>query len=464
MGRNLALNLADHGSRVALHDPWPEARDAFAASPLAQTEDLALNASLQDFVAALTLPRRIILLIKAGATVDAQIAALMPLLEAGDLIADAGNSHHRDSRRRGEQLATKGLRFLGVGLSGGEVGARNGPSLMVGGSPEAHALVENTFRQVAAKADGEPCCALLGGDGAGHFVKMLHNGIEYAAMQLIGETYLVLRGHLGLEPAKIGAVFARWNQGDLDSYLTRITAEILSRDDPAGGGPLVDVILDKAGQKGTGLWAATAALELGVPAPTLLEAVSARALSMLKDERVAAAGRLAAASPLEAPEARDRLVSDLEQALLASMICVYAQGFAVMAGGAREYGWDLDLGRCASVWREGSILKARLLGRIVAAYGADPALPNLLIAPVLNDLLARAQDGWRRAVAAVALHGLPAPAHCSALAYYDSYRCGRLPANLIQAQRDFFGAHGFARIDRPGCFHGNWGGKRSGGP
>lgn len=463
MGRNLALNLADHGSRVALHDPWPEARDGFATSPAAQTEGLALTVSLQDFVGALARPRRIILLVKAGAVVDRQIEALMPLLAAGDLIADAGNAHYRDSQRRGAELAAKGLRFLGVGLSGGEAGARNGPSLMVGGSPAAYALVEETFRQVAAAADGEPCCALLGGDGAGHFVKMLHNGIEYAAMQLIAEAYLVLRVQLGLEPAKIGAVFARWNQGNLDSYLTGITAEILSHEDPASGGPLVDVILDKAGQKGTGLWAATAALELGVPAPTLLEAVSARALSMLKDEREAAEGRLAAASPPEAPAAQDHLVADLEQALLASMICVYAQGFAVMAGGAREQGWNLDLGRCASVWRDGSILRARLLDTIVAAYGAEPTLANLLVAPALSELLARAQDGWRRAAAAVALHGLPAPALGSALAYYDSYRCGRLPANLIQAQRDFFGAHGFERIDRPGSFHGDWGGQGSDG-
>lgn len=460
MGRNLALNLADHGSHVALYDPWPEARDAFAASSSAQVDGLALTASLQDFVGALARPRRIILLVKAGDAVDAQITALTHLLDAGDLIADAGNSHYRDSARRGARIAAQGLRFLGVGLSGGEAGARKGPSLMVGGSPEAYALVEKTFRQVAAKADGEPCCALLGGDGAGHFVKMVHNGVEYAAMQLIAETYQALRVHLALEPPEIGTVFARWNQGSLDSYLTGITAEILAHEDPASGGLLVDVILDKAGQKGTGLWAAKAALELGVPAPTLLEAVSARALSMLKEEREAAQGRLAAASR---PEATTD-VADLEQALLASMICVYAQGFAVMAAGAREYGWDLDLGRSASVWREGSILKARLLDAIVAAYGADPALPNLLVAPALSDLLARAQDGWRRAVAALALHGTPAPALGSALAYYDSYRCGRLPADLIQAQRDFFGAHGFERIDRPGSFHGDWGGQGSNDP
>ena len=305
MGRNLALNLADHGNRVALYDPWPEAREAFAASS-SPADGLALTSSLQDFVAALARPRRIILLVKAGATVDAQITALTPVLEAGDLIADAGNSHYRESERRGARLAAQGLHFLGVGLSGGEAGARKGPSLMVGGSPEAYALVEETFSQMAAAAGGEPCCARLGGDGAGHFVKMLHNGIEYAAMQLIAETYLLSREHLGLEPAEIGELFAGWNRGHLDSYLTGITAEILPRKDPESGRPLVDVILDKAGQKGTGLWAATAALELGVSAPTLLEAVSARALSMLKEEREAAEGSLAAASPPELPAAPDR--------------------------------------------------------------------------------------------------------------------------------------------------------------
>jgi 6-phosphogluconate dehydrogenase len=457
MGRNLALNLAGQGNCVALYDPWPEVREAFTESSTGHAGELLPAASPEAFVAALARPRRVILLVKAGPAVDGQIAALTPLLEAGDLIADAGNSHHRDSARRGEELSARGLHFLGIGLSGGEAGARRGASLMVGGSPEAYGLVEGVLQGVAARADGEPCCARLGGAGAGHFVKMLHNGIEYAAMQLIAEAYMVMERALGLDPAAIGALFGRWNRGPLESYLTGITAEILAHRDPASGKPLVGLILDKAGQKGTGLWAASTALELGVAAPTLAEAVSARALSLLKQERLAAQERLPGPSRTGPGEAADGLPEALEQALLASMVCVYAQGFAVMAAGAREYGWDLDLGRAAAVWRNGSILRARLLDAIVVAYGADPGLANLLLAPGLSELLARAQDGWRRSAAFALSRGLPAPAICSALGYYDAYRSGRLPANLIQAQRDFFGAHGFERTDRAGSFHVDWG-------
>lgn len=448
MGRNLALNLADHGRRMALFDPWPEARQALAG--MTSCDDV------QAFVGALARPRRIILLVKAGDPVDRQIDALEPLLDRGDLIVDAGNSHFRDSIRRGGALAAKGLHFLGMGLSGGEAGARHGACLMAGGSEDAYRLIEADLRRVAAHVGGEACCAHLGGDGAGHFVKMIHNGIEYGVMQVIAEAYLLMRDLLGLTAAEIAEVFERWNRGPLGAYLIEITVDILRTADPSGGGPLIDMIQDTAGQKGTGGWAATEALDLGVPAPSLLEAVSARSLSALRDERVAARKVLAGPPrPVSVPE-RDRFVESLEQALLASAICVHAQGFAVMAAAARQNDWDLDLARTASIWRGGSILRARLLDEIAAACGGERALVNLLMAPALGETLARCQESWREVAASAIAAGLPAPVLCSALAYYDAYRNDRLWANLVQAQRDYFGAHGLERRDGPGTFHGGW--------
>ena len=447
MGRNLALNLSGRGYRVAVHDAAPA-----ALARLAQATVVAC-ADTDRLIAALESPRALLLMVPAGAPVDDALALVMKLLAPGDLVIDGGNSHFLDTRRREATLAARGIRFLGVGISGGEAGARDGPAIMAGGTADGYATVRPLLEAIAARADGRPCCGYFGTDGAGHFVKMVHNGIEYADMQLIAEIVFLLRHRHGLAPDAVADRFATWNAGPLGSYLIEITQTVLRRRDAASGRPLVDLILDRAGQKGTGQWASVAALELGVPAPTIVEAVAARALSALQPERVAAVGAFGDAGATQAPPPPLEAYRD---ALLGAKICAYAQGFAVLAAARDHYGWALDLATAARVWQGGCIIRAKLLGDIerAAATGAVP--PNLLRVPALAARVTASLAGWRAVVADAAASGMPAPALGSALAYLDAYRTGRLWADVIQAQRDFFGAHGFARIDRPGAFHEEW--------
>ena len=448
MGRNLALNFAGKGYRVAACDA-----DAAALDRLAGASGVVACRDAAALVGALRTPRAVLLMVPAGPPVDTALAGLTPLLAAGDLALDGGNSHFAETRRRATELAARGLGFLGVGISGGEAGARDGPAIMAGGTPAGYAAARPLLEAIAARADGRPCCGYFGTDGAGHFVKMLHNGIEYADMQLIAETVFLLRHRHGLTPDAIADRFAAWNDGPLGSYLIEITDAVLRRRDAETGRPLVDLILDRAGQKGTGQWASVAALELGVPAPTIVEAVAARALSALQPERVAAAGtfgdagaRNAAPPPLDA----------YRDALLGAKIAAYAQGFAVLAAARAHYGWTLDLAGAARVWQGGCIIRAKLLRDIERAFDGDAAPANLLRVPALAAQIVGALSGWRAVVGDAAASGVPAPALGSALAYVDAYRTGRLWADVIQAQRDFFGAHGFARVDRPGTFHENW--------
>ena len=451
MGRNLAANLADHGTAVAGYDLDAGRREAFAA----QAATAVPCASTEEMLAGLKTPRMILMMVPAGAAVDELVGALLPKLAPGDVLIDGGNSHYTDTRRRVEQTAAAGVHFVGLGVSGGEEGARHGPALMAGGAPEAIAPVAPLLTAIAARAaDGTPCFARVGPDGAGHFVKMIHNGIEYADMQLIAEAYHLLRHLCGFSYERLADTFAAWNGGELASYLMEITADILRTIDPETGGPILEVIRDAAGQKGTGHWAATTALELGIPAPTIAEAVHARCLSALKDERERAAAAFPAPSP--APAAED-LVAAVGDALLCGRIAVYAQGFAVIAAGSRQFGWDVDLAAVASVWRGGCIIRARLVDRIMAALTRAPELPNLMFDPDIAALMTRGDAGFRRVVASASLAAVPVPAMASALSYWDGWRSGRLWANMIQAQRDYFGAHGYERTDRPGMVHTEWG-------
>ncbi len=453
MGQNLALNIAEHGHQVAVYNRTRARTEAFAATADARRFPVQPCLTLEDLVAAIRRPRPIVLMVKAGEATDAQIDQLAPLLEPGDVIIDGGNARYQDTIRREQDLRARGLMFLGTGISGGEEGARHGPSIMVGGDAAAFARVRTILEAIAAQVEGVPCCAHLGPDGAGHFVKMLHNGIEYADMQLIAETFALMRDGLGLGYPDMQAAFAEWNRGELDSYLIAITADILGKADPETGQPMVEVILDRAGQKGTGGWAVAAALEFGVPAPTIAEAVAARSLSALKPERVEAAARLA--GPVNRGEP-DLTLDGLRDALLAAKLCAYAQGFAVMAGAAEAHAWPLDFGRIATIWRGGCIIRARFLNRIKQAYDRDRDLKNLLLDPWFAALIGEAQMGLRSVVATAARCGVAAPALASALAYFDGYRSARLPASLIQAQRDYFGAHTYERVDRPGSVHSDW--------
>ena len=416
---------------------------------------------LPQLVSQLSKPRKVMLMVKAGPAVDSFIEALIPLLEPGDIIIYGGNTHYPDTVRREKTLREKGLYFIGTGVSGGEEGALTGPSIMPGGSLEAWEAVKPIFQGIAARvADGTPCCNWVGSGGAGHFVKMVHNGIEYADMQMIAEAYSLLRDELGLEPAAIGKIFEDWNRGELDSYLIEITADILSKVDEQTGQPLVDLILDTAGQKGTGKWTSTTALDVGSPAMTITEAVYARAISALKDERVAAS------KVLKGPQARPKpdqaeFVEQVRQALYASKIAAYAQGFQLMKLAAAENGWTLDFGSVAMMWRGGCIIRAAFLDDIKAAYDAQPELGNLLLAPYFANLMESHQGAWRQVISVAVLGGVWIPAFSSALAYYDGYRSARLPANILQAQRDYFGAHTYERIDKPRgeFFHTNWTGR-----
>jgi len=454
MGQNLVLNMESKGYTVAVYNRTTSTTQAFVSERAAGKAVIPAY-TLEEFVQALKRPRKVMLMVKAGAPVDAVIEQLLPLLEPGDIVIDGGNSFFKDTIRRHEALKARQVHFLGVGISGGEEGALKGPSIMPGGPKEAWDAVSSIFTAISAKVNGDPCCAYLGGDGVGHFVKMVHNGIEYGDMQLISEAYFLMKELAGMSAAEMSEVFARWNEGELQSYLIEITADILRRVDPETGKALVDVILDEAGHKGTGMWTSQVALELGVPAPTITEAVYARYISALKAERTAAA------AVLQAPETRvsvdrEELVEQVRQALFAAKVCSYAQGFAILDRAAEEYGWQLDKGVIASIWRGGCIIRAQFLDSIREAYDQDPGLKNLLLAPYFKEVVTRAQEGWRRVVGLAAAAGLPVPGLSSALAYYDLYRHARLPANLIQAQRDYFGAHTYRRVDKEGVFHTEW--------
>jgi len=448
MGENLALNLERHGFSVAVFNRTTSRVDEFRAGR-ASGRKIKGCYSLRELVAGLRRPRRILLMVKAGQPVEVFLEQLLLLLERGDVLVDGGNSHFEDTRRRVSRAAGQGVSFVGAGISGGEEGALNGPSIMPGGAPEAWPLIKPLLQAIAARApDGSVCCEWVGKDGAGHFVKMVHNGIEYADMQMIAEAYGLMENALGLDAARMRRVFQRWNRGELESYLIEITGEILGTRDPETGRPVPEVVLDTAGQKGTGMWSARTALELGVPAPVLTEALCARHLSALKEERVRASLTLGGPECRYAGDRSEFLVW-LRSALYASKICCYAQGFHLLRVAGAHHGWDLDLGRIALLWRAGCIIRAGFLDRIREAFQADSGLPNLLLDPFFQAALEKSQPAWRKVVSAAVELGVPAPAFAGALAYYDSYRTARLPANLTQAQRDFFGAHGFERVDRP---------------
>ncbi|GAA1190939.1 NADP-dependent phosphogluconate dehydrogenase [Streptomyces hebeiensis] len=461
MGRNLARNFARNGLTVALHNRTVSKTRALVDEFGAEGTFVPAE-SAEEFVAALERPRRLVIMVKAGAATDAVIEEFAPLLEEGDVIIDGGNAHFADTRRREKELRERGIHFVGVGISGGEEGALHGPSIMPGGSTESYASLGPLLERIAAKADdGTPCVAHIGPDGAGHFVKMVHNGIEYADMQLIAEAYHLLRSVAGYSPAKIAETFRTWNTGRLDSYLIDITAEVLAHTDADTGKPFVDIVADQAEQKGTGRWTVQIALDLGVPVSGIAEAVFARSLSGhagLRDASQSLPGPTAA--PLDEAEAA-RFADQVEQALYASKIVSYTQGFHQIQAGSEEYGWDIDLGSVASLWRAGCIIRAAFLDRIRAPYDARRDLPSLLSDKQFAEDIGAAQDDWRAVIAAAVGQGVPTPGFSAALAYYDALRARRLPAALTQGQRDFFGAHTYRRTDREGSFHTLWGGDRS---
>ncbi|MGN6271534.1 MAG: NADP-dependent phosphogluconate dehydrogenase [Protaetiibacter sp.] len=459
MGSNLARNLASReGNTVAIFNRSYEKTETLVEE---HPEAGFLPArSYEEFAATLAKPRTAIIMVKAGAGTDAVIDELVRVFEPGDIIVDGGNALFTDTIRREKVVRETGINFVGAGISGGEEGALNGPSIMPGGSAEAWQTLGPILRSIAAVAEGEPCVTHVGTDGAGHFVKMIHNGIEYADMQLIAEAYDLIRRGTGKSPAEIADIFAEWNRGELESYLIEITAEVLRQTDEATGKPLVDVILDQAGAKGTGAWTVQTALDLGVPVSGIAEAVFARSLSSKPAQRAAAAELPGPDGTLDIHDA-DAFVEDVRQALYASKIIAYSQGFDAIVAGAEQYGWDIKKGDIAAIWRGGCIIRAQFLNRITEAYAADPGLVALVTAPYFADAVARTQQAWRRVVVAAAEAGLPSPAFSSSLAYYDGLRADRLPAALVQGQRDFFGAHTYKRIDREGTFHTLWSGDRS---
>jgi 6-phosphogluconate dehydrogenase len=459
MGENLVLNMESKGFTVAVFNRSTDKVDKFLQARGKGKKFIGAH-TIDQLVHSVSRPRKIMILVKAGQPVDDLIDQLLPFLEPGDIVIDGGNSYFPDTIRRTKYLEDKGFLYIGTGVSGGEEGALKGPSIMPGGSTKAWPQVKTLFQAIAAKVEnGSPCCEWVGEDGAGHFVKMVHNGIEYGDMQLICEAYHILRNLGGLTSEEMHDVFAKWNKGDLDSYLIEITGDILAYKD-ANGEPLVEKILDAAGQKGTGKWTGIEALELGIPLTLIVEAVFARSLSSFKEERVKASGILAGTKKPFTGD-RQELIDDLGNALYAAKIVSYAQGYALMRAAARNYNWNLNYGGIALMWRGGCIIRSAFLGKIREAFDHDPALNNLLLAPYFTGTVMKAQEGWRRIVAAAALNGIPVPAMSSALAYFDGYRSARLPANLLQAQRDYFGAHTYERIDRPRgqFFHTNWTGR-----
>jgi 6-phosphogluconate dehydrogenase len=455
MGSNLALNIAEKGYAIAVYNRTTSKTGAFFENAGALRERIVPCTRLEGLVRAIRPPRPIILMVSAGQAVDEEIVKLRPFLSEGDIVIDAGNANFHDTVRRFGELEGSGLSFVGMGVSGGEEGARHGPSIMPGGDKKAYTRIKGILNAIAAKFDGEPCCAWLGSGGAGHFVKTIHNGIEYADMQMIAEIYGIFRDGLKMKPKDIAPVFAKWNEGRLNSYLIEITASVLDTTDPKTGKPLVDLILDKAGQKGTGRWSVIEAQQMGVPATAIEAAVAARSLSAMKDEREAAEKLYKRKVSL--PEQKPLPAGDLELALFAGKIAAYAQGFAVMEAASREFKWKLPMPIIARIWRAGCIIRSQFLDTIADAYKAGP-VTNLLVAPSFVKMMVEAHPSLRRTVAWAAEAGLPVPALSSALAYFDAYRQGRGTANLIQGQRDFFGAHGFERIDMKGEQHGPWGG------
>ena len=460
MGRNLARNFARHGYTVAIHNRT-YARTQSLVAEHGDDGTFLPSESMADFVASLARPRKVVIMVQAGAPTDAVIGELVPLLEPGDIVVDAGNAHFPDTVRREAALREVGLHFVGTGVSGGEEGALNGPSIMPGGTKESYESLGPILEAISAKVDGVPCCTHVGPDGAGHFVKMVHNGIEYADMQLIAEAYDLLRHGLGATAPEIGEVFAAWNTGDLESYLIEVTAEVLAHTDAATGRPFVDVVADAAEQKGTGRWTVQNALDLGVPITGIAEATFARALSGSVPQRSAAVGVLPADAGQWEITDRDAFIEDVRRALYSSKVVAYSQGFDQIAAASEEFGWGIDRGAMARIWRGGCIIRARFLDRITQAYERDAQLPLLLADPYFTAAVANGVAAWRRVVAAAAVHGVPTPAFSSSLAYYDGVRAERLPANLIQAQRDFFGAHTYRRTDRDGVFHTDWSGDRA---
>ena len=460
MGENLILNMESRGFTVAAYNRTVSKVDSFVEGR-ARGKNIIGTRSLEELAAVLAKPRKIMLMIKAGKPVDDFIEMLLPHLDDGDILIDGGNSFFGDTIRRTRYLEEKGLRYIGTGVSGGEEGALTGPSIMPGGSREAWPFVKPIFQAIAARvADGTPCCDWVGSDGAGHYVKMVHNGIEYGDMQMIAEAYFLMKNLLGMTPAEMHEVFKEWNKGELNSYLIEITRDIMATVDEETDKPMVDVILDTAGQKGTGKWTSQSALDMGTPAPTVAEAVFARFMSAVKEERVVASQILEGPVPVFEGD-KEAFVEEIRQALYASKICSYAQGFQLLKMAADEYNWDLNYGGIALMWREGCIIRAQFLERIKEAFDEAPDLANLLLARYFRDAIDRSQAAWRRVVATAVQSGIPVPAFSSALAYYDGYRNARLPANVLQAQRDYFGAHTYERVDRPRgeFFHTNWTGR-----
>ena len=459
MGSNIARNFARHGHTVAVHNRSRAKTDALIADHGHEGDFLPAETTA-EFVASLEVPRRVLVMVQAGPATDAVIADLADHMEPGDIIIDGGNSLYTDTIRREAEIRARGLHFVGAGISGGEEGALNGPSIMPGGPAESYEHLGPLLESISAQVDGEPCCTHIGPDGSGHFVKMVHNGIEYADMQLIGEAFDLMRTALDMPVAEIADVFRQWNTGDLESYLVEITAEVLSQVDAHTGKPLVDVIVDSAGQKGTGRWTVKSALDLGVPTTGIAEAVFARALSSATAQRERSRG-LGSGQLAAAPTDKVEFVDAINQALYASKVVAYAQGFDQILAGSQEYDWDVKPGDLAKIWRGGCIIRANFLDRIREAYAADPQLPSLLLAPYFREAVENAVDAWRRVVSTATLMGIPVPAFASSLSYYDALRAERLPAALTQGLRDFFGAHTYKRVDAEGSFHTLWSGDRS---
>ncbi|PWW42973.1 MULTISPECIES: NADP-dependent phosphogluconate dehydrogenase [Paenibacillus] len=454
MGKNLALNIESRGFTVSVFNRSPEKTNDLLKE--AEGKNLTGTFSIEEFVASLESPRKILIMVQAGYATDATIEQLLPHLDEGDIIIDGGNAYFPDTQRRSKELEDKGIRFIGTGVSGGEEGALKGPAIMPGGQESAYKLVEPILTAISAKVGDDPCCTYIGPDGAGHYVKMVHNGIEYGDMQLIGEAYHLLKSVLNVSVEELHEIFTEWNQGELDSYLIEITADIFSKYDPETGKPMVDVILDAAGQKGTGKWTSQSALDLGVPLSMITESVFSRFLSAMKDERVAASKILNGPAVEAFSGDKKAFIENVRKALFASKIVSYAQGFAQMRAASDEYGWDLKYGNIAMIFRGGCIIRSQFLQNIKEAYDKDAALKNLLLDPYFQNIVESYQGAWREVVAAAVTQGVPVPGFSSALSYYDSYRTERLPANLLQAQRDYFGAHTFKRLDKEGSFHHNW--------
>ena len=459
MGSNIARNFARHGHTVAVHNRSRAKTDALIADHGHEGDFLPAETTA-EFVASLEVPRRVLVMVQAGPATDAVIADLADHMEPGDIIIDGGNSLYTDTIRREAEIRARGLHFVGAGISGGEEGALNGPSIMPGGPAESYEHLGPLLESISAQVDGEPCCTHIGPDGSGHFVKMVHNGIEYADMQLIGEAFDLMRTALDMPVAEIADVFRQWNTGDLESYLVEITAEVLSQVDAHTGKPLVDVIVDSAGQKGTGRWTVKSALDLGVPTTGIAEAVFARALSSATAQRERSRG-LGSGKLAAAPTDKAEFVDAINQALYASKVVAYAQGFDQILAGSQEYDWNVKPGDLATIWRGGCIIRANFLDRIREAYAADPQLPSLLLAPYFREAVENAVDAWRRVVSTATLMGIPVPAFASSLSYYDALRAERLPAALTQGLRDYFGAHTYKRVDAEGSFHTLWSGDRS---